>query len=471
MTTDAIASPNTGRSTEAAAAPLDDGPGSGLSVRVGVSAGLCAAVAAAAHWGIADPKLSRAAVVAGVCLVLWLSEAVPLYATTLLLWVGIVLLLGPVDPRAFGLPRVLGGAASPVMALFFGGFALSVAGAKYGVDAYIAGWMVRAAGGRRRALLLAVMAGTAVLSMWMSNIAAAAMMVATLRPLLADGREAPPFRRALLLGVAFAANFGGIGTPVGTGPNLVAIGAVASRHPITFLEWMRFGVPVAAVMLGLAFALLTALHGVSGRLAASPPVRQRLSGRGWAVVAVFCATVTVWLLEPVLGVPAAVGALGAAGALWGARLLDTADLRRVQWDTLLLIAGGLTLGQLFDDSGLAQATAAAVRWDALPPTGLALLMVAACAGISAVASNTAAAAILIQVGMGIAPSAQTAVLVALGASMGVPFVISTPPNAMVYGEGHLRPRDLLVPGLILTAVGCVGVAVAGPHLLRWAGVP
>jgi len=100
-----------------------------------------------------------------------------------------------------------------------------------------------------------------------------------------------------------------------------------------------------------------------------------------------------------------------------------------------------------------------------------LILVVASASISAVASNTAAAAILIQIAMGIAPSPHVAVLVALGASMGVPFVISTPPNAMVYGEGGLRPRDLLFPGLILMALGCAVLALVGPQVLRWAGVP
>ena len=168
---------------------------------------------------------------------------------------------------------MLSWAANPVMALFFGGFALSVAGSKYGIDAYVAGWMVRVSRGRRAVLLLAVMAGTAVLSMWMSNIAAAAMMIATLRPLFggptrAGDDGAGAFRKALLLGVAFAADFGGIGTPIGTGPNLIAIGAVADTYRITFVHWMLFGVPLAVVMLPLAYVLLLWLHRVRGTVPA-----------------------------------------------------------------------------------------------------------------------------------------------------------------------------------------------------------
>ena len=316
-----------------------------------------AAVIVASLTGISDPKLCRAAIVAGVVLVLWLSEVIPLYATTIVLWVGCVLLLSPIDPTNFALPRVLSTAASPVMALFFGGFALSVAGSKYGIDAFLASWMVRLSGGTKAGLLLTIMAGTAVLSMWMSNIAAGAMMVATLRPLFGEAREhadGGAFRRALLLGVAFAADFGGMGTPIGTGPNLIAMGSVEERVRITFLQWMSFGVPSASLMIAITFGLLVWLHGVRGRVAAASTSIEThtLGPRGWSVVAIFLIAVIGWLTEPLHSIPAAVVALGIAAALFGVKLLDTSDLAKLEWDTLLLVAGGLSLGHLFEASGL-----------------------------------------------------------------------------------------------------------------------
>jgi sodium-dependent dicarboxylate transporter 2/3/5 len=126
---------------------------------------------------------------------------------------------------------------------------------------------------------------------------------------------------------------------------------------------------------------------------------------------------------------------------------------------------------LFERSGLAASMAGAVHWQALHPTVFMLVFIAACAMLSAVASNTAAAAMLIQIGLGIVPSPSFAVLVAMGASMGVPFVISTPPNAMAYGQGGLRPRNFMVPGLILMTVGCVLVALTGRAVLARLGVP
>jgi sodium-dependent dicarboxylate transporter 2/3/5 len=432
-----------------------------------------AAVAAASLLFIPDPLRARAALIAGVCLVLWLSEAIPLYATTIVLWAGVALLLAPLDPKAFNLNRVLTWAAQPVMALFFGGFALSVAGAKYGIDAAIAAWMLRASRGRRAVLLLAVMMGTAVLSMWMSNIAAGAMMIATLRPLFDRSADAAgnSFRKALLLGVAFAADFGGMGTPIGTGPNLIAVGAVADRFRITFLHWTLFGVPLALGMVLLAYALLLALYRVRGAVEQVAIPHAPMSRGGWAVVAIFFAGTATWLSEPLHGVPSAVTALLIACALFGSGLLSTADLSKMEWDTLLLIAGGLTLGDLFDESGLASSMAAAVPWSRIHPTLLVLCFVFVCALLSAVASNTAAAAMLVQIGLGIVPAPSFAVLVAIAASMGVPFVISTPPNAIAYGQGGISGRDLAVPGLVLMIAGCLLIALTGPTILRWVGVP
>ena len=275
----------------------------------------------------------------------------------------------------------------------------------------------------------------------------------------------------MLLGIAFAANLGGIGTPIGTGPNLIAIGAVADLHRITFFDWVAFAAPLAALMVLLAFAILARLYRVAGHFATTEVRPPPLSAKGWSVVAVFSVAVVAWLLEPVHGVPAALTALAVAAALFSTRLLGRSDLKNIEWDTLLLIAGGLTLGELFQASGLATEVANAVDWNALPRPVLLGLLAICCALISAVASNTAAAAMLIQIALGIVHSPSVAVVVALSASMGLPFVISTPPNSMAYGQGGITGRDLFVPGIILMLVGCTLVAFTGPPILKLLGVP
>lgn len=423
---------------------------------------------------VADVIVGRASGIAAACLVLWLTEAIPLFATTIVLWVATIALLGPLNPAAFSTTPVLATAANPVMGLFFGGFALSVAGAKYGIAAHMAAWMVRLAGGSAPRLMLLAMAGTATLSMWMSNIAAASMVLASLRPIGdAWGRRGDQsLRPALLLGVAFAADFGGIATPIGTGPNLVAIASMPEAARPSFLAWMVVGLPVAVVMCAAAFALLAWRYGIgrggrmdlaTGIVATPPP----LGRHGWGVVAIFSAAVAGWLGEPIHGVPAALVALAVAATLFGSGLLDRGDLAKMEWDTLLLIAGGLALGELLDRSGLAAALAGAGDWGSLPRPAFLFTLALACAALSAVASNTAAAAVLVQIGMGLSPQPSTAVVVALGASMGVPFAISTPPNSIAYGQGGLRPSDFARPGLPLMLGGCALVASLAPWIDRW----
>ena len=155
----------------------------------------------------------------------------------------------------FRLASVLGWAADPVLALFLGGFTLSVAASRYGIDAHIARIAVKLSRGRRLALLVLIASATAMLSMWMSNIAAAAMMIAALHPLLAETPKDDPFRRALLIGIALGANFGGIATPIGTGPNAIAIAAVSRHQTITFIHWMAFALPLTVGMLMAGLAL------------------------------------------------------------------------------------------------------------------------------------------------------------------------------------------------------------------------
>lgn len=172
----------------------------------------------------------------------------PPYVPTVVFWALTPLLLQPFGAE-FRFASVLSWSADPVLALFLGGFTLSVAATRYGLDAQVAHIAIQLSHGRRLVLLVLVVASTAALSMWMSNIAAAAMMIAALRPLFSEMARDTPFRRALLMGVAIGANFGGIATPVGTGPNAIAIAAVSKHQAVTFLSWMAFAFPLTLLML------------------------------------------------------------------------------------------------------------------------------------------------------------------------------------------------------------------------------
>jgi len=431
---------------------------------------ISACVAFSLIW-IQDPVLRRATIITGVCLTLWLTEVVPPYVPTLVLWAGTPLLLFGFGER-FQLTQVLGWSANPVLALFLGGFALSVAASRYGIDTFMARLAVSWSRGSRLLLLLLVMTATATLSMWMSNIAAAAMMIAALHPLFSGVARNDTFRRALLMGIAIGANFGGIATPIGTGPNAIAIAAISAHHSITFVGWMGFALPLAVGLLLAGMLLLVKRFQVRGAASDVPPMKVRAPDRGGRLVmAVFFVTVAAWLTEPLHGISSAVVALISTAVLFGTGLLKRDDLARIDWSTLLLIAGGIGLGNLLEQAGVIRVAAAFMAWQQLPHVAQLFIFCFSSALLSALMSNTAAVTMLIPLAAVIDPAPSTTILIAMAASLGIPFAISTPPNAMVYSEGGITFSDLAVPGVILMILGCILVSTTGPLVLRLAGIP
>ena len=278
-------------------------------------------------------------------------------------------------------------------------------------------------------------------------------------------------RRPLLLAIALAADVGGIATPVGTGSNGIAMAALEPTHPTSFIQWMLFGVPLAFGLLAAALAVIVWRTRPAGVIGVASGAPLHLTAQTWHLAAVFSATVLLWLTEPLHGVRAWVVALGAVAVLVVARLIRWHDVRRMDWSTLLLIAGGIALGALLDQSGLVREGASHIHFAGVPPfLGLFGLCLAS-ALLSAVMSNTATAAFLVPLALTLDPTPSTAIIVAVSTSLGVPFVISTPPNAMAVGTGLLRSRELLAPGLLIMLGGCMLVALTGPAVLRAFGIP
>lgn len=438
-------------------------------LRPALALGGLAVVALVAGFGVEGPVASRAVLIGGACLVLWLTEVVPPFVPTLLLMGATPALMGPLAAD-YRLGAVLAWGVDPVLVLFLGGFTLEVAAMRHGLDAAVARHVVRLSRGRPRLLLLLVMGGVAFLSMWMSNVAAAAMMLAALRPILQATPAGAPLRPALLLGVALGANFGGMATPVGSGPNALAVSAAGAYSQVTFAEWMALALPLTALMLVLGFALVLLRFPVRGRLELPAQAPRPLTRSGRRVLAVSAACVVAWLSEPLHGVSAPVVALGATALLFGSGLLGREDLGKLDWSTLLLIAGGISLGRLMEHSGLVARALAGNDFSGWPVAAQLGVLVVVAAALSALMSNTGTAALLIPLAMQLHPSASTAILVALGCSFGIPFVISTPPNAMAAGEG-LESSELMRLGLPLMLAGCLLVSLTGPAVLRLFGLP
>jgi sodium-dependent dicarboxylate transporter 2/3/5 len=309
-----------------------------------------------------------------------------------------------------------------------------------------------------------------------------------------------------MLGIAFAASIGGMGTLIGTPPNALFASLLQSSYGITvgFAQWMLIGVPVVAILVPLTWLVLTRVvlrvpgaPGAPGApdAGAGPPAAAALTAlppmsRGERAVAlVLAATALAWIFRPALSSALPTAALSDAGiaitaALLlfalpahgprGGRLLDWRDARDIRWDVLILFGGGLALAGAMHGTGLAQWIGGAVSaLGDLPRPLLLLVLVAVIVVLGEVASNTAIAAVFLPIagaaaiGMGAGP-ASLMLPVALACSLGFMLPVATPPNAIAYGTGLVDPRQMLRAGAVLDLIGIavavVVAAILGPRV-------
>ena len=398
---------------------------------------------------------------------LWVTEAIPAFAVGLLVISLEIAILGRVggpwaqdadDWKVFIEPW-----GSPLIWLFFGGFVLARGIQASGLDRWFSLSVLRRFGTAPASVLLGAMSVTFVFSMFASNTATAAMMVAVLGPgLLRD--DDPRFGKAMLLGVAFAANIGGMATLIGTPPNAIAAGALADRASIGFGRWMTLGFPPALVLLLLAWVFLRRRYPSNRRSIDVAGLSTDADGsimprwRRVVVVLGIFSTIGLWLTEPLHGASPPVVAFVPLALFTVSGVLRTNDVRALEWDVLLLLAGGLALGVGVDRTGLADWLVTQLPIDAAGPLTIAAILAMATAVLSNFMSNTATANIVIPIGIALAPGAEAAVAVpiALAASAAMALPVSTPPNAIAFARGSLASRDFLVGG---TLIGLTGTAL------------
>lgn len=436
---------------------------------------VCAALAWAcaflpAHEGLAEAgRWSLLIVILGAGL--WITEAIPAFAVALLvIGLQIVMLGRPGGPLlaaedSKGWEMFVRPWASPPMWLFFGGLVMAAAATRTGMDRQLARQVLRWSGGRAQVLLPALMGLAFVLSMFMSNTATTALLLVMLRPALdclpQDSRTA----RSLLLGLAAAANLGGMGTIIGTPPNTIAAGLLETEQPVDFLRWTLLALPPALLLFGMAWLLLA--RGMRGDSTTTlpvdlpDPVHMIEPVRCWQRLAtgmIFLLTVALWMSGEWHGIPTGVVSFVPIVVLSMIGVIRREEIKGLEWDVLILLAGGLSLGVGIEASGLATWLAAGVGALGMPAwaAGLALAWIAAL--VSNLMSNTAAANILLPVTFVIAGGSGEAaslmvIPVALGCSVAMALPISTPPNALVYSSGRLRAVDYLPVGLPMLLLG------------------
>jgi sodium-dependent dicarboxylate transporter 2/3/5 len=445
----------------------------------------------------------RLAAILAMMVVLWVTEALPLAVTALIGPVlAIVLRVAPAR-------TALAPFADPIIFLFIGSFMLAESMFVHGLDRRIAyGALSSRLVGSSPARILFVFGGVSgFISMWISNTATTAMMFPiglSIVSHLTKGREAErgsrEFAMAMMLMAAFGASVGGIGTPIGTPPNLIGVGMLdrLAGVQISFFQWMMLGVPIVLLLFLFltAYFYVQSLRGVTiatGRAAHIQEELRRLGPVSSAqrnVLVAFCLTVALWITPGVLAVtgrgdtafarayaaavPESVAAMIGAIALfvlpvsWRARkfTLTWEQAVRIDWGIVLLFGGGLALGELAFSTGLAEAMGRAVTsW--LPATSsvaLIVLFTAVAIVMSETASNTASANMVVPVAIAVAQAAGVdpagpALGATIGASMGFMMPISTPPNAIVYSSGHVPITSMMKHGFFLDVAGFLIIVV------------
>lgn len=390
---------------------------------------------------------------------LWVTEALPAFAVALLvisLEVGILGIEGGVfadtqkDWEMFVAPW-----SSSLMWLFFGGLILAQAASKTGLDKTIAHQVLSVMGTKPAQLLIGLMGTTFVLSMFMSNTATTAMMMAIVAPMVTGLSKGNPFSKALLLGVPFAANIGGMGTLIGSPPNAIAAAALSETSPVNFVDWMIIGLPPAIVLLVIAWGYLMFSYrstdkfiecNLSEEVNTDTPHWKRA-----VVIVAFLGTVGLWLTTPLHHIPTPMISFVPIGIFAAINLLEASDIRQLSWDVLLLLAGGLSLGVMVTNTGLADWLIGRMPLDGLGMFGLAFGFAYVTTIVSNIMSNTAAANIIVPLAAVAAGANATQIIVpvALGASAAMCLPISTPPNAIAYTSDRLKSGDFLPGGLLI----------------------
>jgi sodium-dependent dicarboxylate transporter 2/3/5 len=423
-----------------------------------------------------DPAAVRLGLGILLCVAfLWLTEALPLAATALLVPL-LATLLGISDMK-----NSLAPFADPLIFLFLGGFALAAAMSCQGVDQWIARSLVRFAKGRFIPSALLLFAVTALLSMWMSNTATTAMMIPLAMGILGGMGEAG--KRAgnacfLLLGLAYAASIGGLGTIIGSPPN----GIAARQLGVSFTDWLKFGIPAVLILLPVMAGVIA--------LICRPDKGLRITVRDEdftfnrqrrTTVLIFAVTAGLWIsggkLGPLLGVGGAfdtVVAITAILALLYFRVVRWQDIDRgTEWGVLLLFGGGLALSGVMRDTGaslfLARLLTETISTWTMPLViGAVVLFVIFLTEIS---SNTATAALLVPIfhavggELGIAP-AMLVIPLALAASCAFMLPVATPPNAIVFATGRVPQRVMMKNGFALNLIFTILLTLLSLALLR-----
>ena len=416
---------------------------------------------------------------------MWMFEIVPNWTTSLLV---IVLSLLTVSDKGLGFlckpeygtlvnyKSLMSAFADPVIMLFLGGFVLAIMASKYGLDVTLARILLKPFGKKPKMVLLGFLIVIAVFSMFMSNTATAAMMLALLAPVLASLPKDDKGRVGLALSIPVAANLGGIGTTIGTPPNATAVRFLGEAgHEVSFDTWAIHMIPYVIIMIILAWLLLQVFFPFKAKeiILDIPESKRKKDWKTTVVWITFGATILLWATEQLTGINSNIVALIPLGVLTCTGIFTKEDIKEINWTVLWLVAGGFALGTALQGTGLAEVLIEAIPFGSMPVVVVLVIAGLVCYFLSNFISNSATASLLIPILIVVAegmadPSAANhasfmsfggsqamIVFIATCASVAMLFPISTPPNAIASSTGLVETKDMLKVGIIIGAIALV----------------
>ena len=405
---------------------------------------------------------------------MWMFEIIPAWATSV---TTVVFLLLAVSDQGFTMGTqgdlvdyrlLMASFADPVIMLFLGGFVLAISASKVGLDIFLARVMLKPFGTKPKYVLLGFLIVIGMLSMFMSNTATAAMMLAFLTPVLKTLPENGGGRTSLAMSIPIAANIGGMGTPIGTPPNSIAIGQLGQLGiNIGFDTWMIRMVPVVIIMLLISWQVLMRLFPFKAK-----SIEIKIEGECnkdinyWTVTVTFLLTILLWMTGELTHINANVVALVPFAVFAFTGIFKRADFAKIDWHVLWMVAGGFALGTALNKTGLAAAMVASFpfsEWSVVV-----VLIVSGLLGyvLSNFIANSSAANLLVPilavVGTAMADNLAVyggvttlLVCVAASTSFAMLFPISTPPNAIASSTGLIKTHDMTLVGIIVGIIGLI----------------
>ncbi len=414
---------------------------------------------------------------------MWIFEVIPNWTTSLLVIVIALLTLsdkglGFLCDQKFGqlvsYKSIMASFADPVVMLFLGGFVLAIMAEKYGLDVTMGRALLSIFGTKPKIVLLGFLIVISVFSMFMSNTATAAMMLAFLAPVLSTLPSDDKGKVGLALSIPVAANLGGIGTPIGTPPNATAVRFLAEANAeISFMDWMVHMIPYVIIMILIAWLILQWFFPFKTQklVLEIPANKKEKSWKSTVVWVTFIGTILLWMTESITKINSNIVALIPLGVLTACGIFTKEDIKEINWSVLWLVAGGFALGTCLQGTGLAKVLISAIPFGSMPVVLVLVVAGLVCYFLSNFISNSATAALLIPIlivvaeGMADPEAANNAEFLALGgskamivfiaccASIAMLFPISTPPNAIAASTGLVETKDMAKVGLLIGVIG------------------